>query len=261
MMDNTILVIGGHIRSGTTLLRNLCNSHPEIAITNEFNYFSGLDKTFTENKRSILERLWGKTASGQALHNHFRNYVFVARYLYNLRRYKDGHIINLPAIEKALRGTFPEIRIVGDKTPSYVFLLDNFVQTNGLSNLIIFRDCRDVVSSTLQRVRTKWRTKRWTENVDTAAKVAARWVRSIEIMERNRKQVHIVRYEDLVRRPNREVERLAKMLGVDPLGFSGYVVSNIRDSSIGKFRTGLTKGEIETVVKIAGPTMAKLGYI
>lgn len=249
------------MRSGTTLLGNLCNSHPEIAITNEFNYFSGLSKTFTEHKRIILERLWGKTTSGQTLRNHLRNYAFVARYLFNLRRYKDGHIINLPAIEQSLRSIFPGIRIVGDKTPAYVFSLDNFVQTSGLLSLVIFRDCRDVVSSTLELVRTKWRRKSWKESVDTAGKVAIRWVRSIEIMERNRKQVHIVRYEDLVRQPNQELERLAKLLGVDPLCFSGYEVSKIRDTSIGKFQTGLTKEELETVMKIAGPAMAKLGYI
>ena len=159
-----VLLIGGHVRSGTTLLRNLCNSHPEIALTREFNYLSGLGKPYTEHSRILLNELWGKTIFGlrnrMRLGWHLRNYAFVARYLFYMQRYRQ-YLIDVKAIGSTLRRIFPEARIVGDKTPHYVLTLDKFVATKGISCLIIFRDCRDVTSSTLERARTKWRKKPW----------------------------------------------------------------------------------------------------
>jgi hypothetical protein len=247
-----VLLIGGHIRSGTTLLRNLCNSHPEMAITNEFSYFFDLEKTYMEHSLLLIKRLWRKTITKRQLHN----CAFGANYLFNLRRHRNG-LIDVKAIESTLRTIFPEARIVGDKTPWYMFSLDKFVATNGLSCLIVYRDCRDVTSSTLEKVRTQWRNQP-TQHIDTAEKVAKRWVHCIEIMERHKDKIHIIRYEDLVREPRRELEVLATWLGVDPAGFPEEL---IRDNSIGKYKTGLTDEELKRVMDIAGLAMARLGYI
>lgn len=255
-----VLIIAGHIRSGTTLLRNLCNSHPDIAVTNELKYFAGLNKTFSAHSRILIKRLWGKAITGDSFQIQRENYAFACRYLYNLLRYRDEVTISAAAIEKALMSAFPGARIVGDKTPDYIFSLDKFANTESLSCLVIFRDSRDVVSSTLHRVRTKWRGRSWTVSVDTAEKVAAGWIRSIEIIERNRDKIHIIRYEDLIREPGAELERLGRWLGVDPCRFPVEEVSRIRENSIGKYKTGLTREELDAVMKITGPVMEKLGY-
>ena len=124
---------------------------------------------------------------------------------------------------------------------------------------MIFRDSRDVASSTLHGYCTKWRGRSWTVSVDTAEKVAARWIRSIEIIERNRDKIHIIRYEDLIREPGAELERLGRWLRVDPC-LPVEEVSRIRENSIGKYKTGLTREELDAVMKITGPVMEKLGY-
>ena len=257
-----VLLIGGHMRSGTTLLWRLCNTHPDIALTNEFNYFSGLGKAYIKHSRPLLKRLWKQTIRRQIrLAQLLRNYAFVTRYLFNLQRHRDG-LIDGAAIEATLRSIFPKARIVGDKQPYYAFLLDEFAAINGLSWLIIFRDCRDVTSSMLERYRTKWHKNSWMRKYyNTAEKVAKHWVHSIETMERYRDKIHIIRYEDLVQEPRRELEALAKWLGVDCPGFSESIISNIRNTDIGTYKTGLTDEELDTVMKIAGPTMARLGYI
>ncbi|MGH7799594.1 MAG: sulfotransferase family protein [Thermodesulfobacteriota bacterium] len=254
-----VLLIVGHIRSGTTLLRNLCDSHPEIALTNEFKYFSGLDKTYREHSLILLERLWEKTRIRKKFVWHLHNYSFVAHYLFEMHRYRKW-LIDVAAIESVLRSIFPKARIAGDKTPCYVFSLDKFVATNGLYCLIIFRDYRDVTSSTLEKVRTQWRNQP-TQHIDTAEKVVKRWVQCIELMERHKDKIHIIRYEDLVREPRKELEALAKWLEVDATGFSEHVIRRISNSSIGKYKTGLTDEELKTVIEIAGPTMARLGYL
>jgi hypothetical protein len=257
-----ILLIGGHRRSGTTLLISLLNSHSEIAITHEFYYFYGLGKTYTEHSHQLLKRLWDKTIRNRKmrLKGHLRNYSFVARYLFNMQRYHDG-LVDVAAIRSTLHSIFPEVRIVGDNTPDYVFLLDKFVVAGGLSCWIIFRDCRDVTSSTLERFHEKWHKYAWMQNVNTAEKVARRWVHCIEIMERQKDKIHMIRYEDLVREPRNELERLGKWLEVDHNGFSERIISTIRNTSIGKYKSGLTDDELKTVMEIAGPTMARLGYI
>ncbi len=175
-------------------------------------------------------------------------------------RYKEGPVISASVIRKSLSSTFPGARVVGDKTPEYIFALDEFANVEGFSCLVIFRDIRDVASSTLQRVRTKWRRQSWTSSIDTAEKVAVRWMRCIDIMERNRDKIHIIRYEDLIARPGPELERLGLWLGVDPQLFPASAVSKITDAGIGKYRTGLTEEELAAVTEITRPKMKSLGY-
>ncbi|HML94689.1 MAG TPA: sulfotransferase [Thermodesulfobacteriota bacterium] len=255
-----VLVIAGHVRSGTTLLRNICDSHPHISVTNELKYFKGLGNPFTSHCRVLLGRLWGKAMTGDSYSIQIANYKFACRYLLNLLRYKRGPVISAPAIGKSLSGAFPGARVVGDKTPEYIFSLDRFASAEGFSCLVIFRDARDVTSSTLQRVRTRWRSQGWTADFDTAEKVALKWMESIEIMERNREKIHIIRYEDLVTRPAPELERLGLWLGVDPGLFPESAVSEITDAGIGKYRSGLTEEELSAVTEITGPKMESLGY-
>jgi hypothetical protein len=66
-----------------------------------------------------------------------------------------------------------------------------------------------------------------------------------------------MRYEELVTDPREVLGKLSEWLGIDPAGFE---VQHINSRSIGKYRSGLTHGELDTVMRIAGPTMSRLGY-
>jgi hypothetical protein len=189
-----------------------------------------------------------------------RGHAFAIRYLDKIRRYRPGPI-DLPAVEATLREVFPRAGIVGDKMPDYVHLLETLAPTSGLASVIIYRDCRDVISSHLKLARTSWRNQGWIQNQGTAERVAERWVEALETMERQRDRIHIVRYEDLVREPKRELAVLAEWLGVDPTGFPERSIRNVRDNNIGKYEDGLTAQELEAVMNIAGPIMARLGYV
>jgi hypothetical protein len=161
-------------------------------------------------------------------------------------------------IEAVLKNIFGGARIVGDKYPGYIFQLDKLAVTEGLSCLIIYRDCRDVTSSSLKEARTTWRDQRFAKRFDTAGKAARQWVDAIESMERHIDQLHVIRYEDLVTAPIQELELLGKWLSVDPGGFPAHI---IRDASVGKYKSGLSDNELAAVMEIAGPTMARLGYL
>jgi hypothetical protein len=183
----------------------------------------------------------------------------MTRYLWRLRIHHDGHSggVKATAVEAALRDLFPYKRIVGDKLPLYVFQLATLTRIPNVSLLVVLRDARDVVSSTLQRVRHVWDRRSW-QNFDTAEALAYRWVRSVEEMERYREWVHVIRYEELVREPKRELEGLAAWLGVNP---SGFPITMVHATSVGKHQMGLTQNEIDKVMQIAGPAMARLGYL
>ncbi|MBA3562614.1 MAG: sulfotransferase [Gammaproteobacteria bacterium] len=184
--------------------------------------------------------------------------AFVARYLFAMYKHRQN-LIGIPEIEDTLNSIFPGARIVGDKLPDYVFSLDELTEPAQLACLIIYRDCRDVTRSSLERFRTAERNSEyWRENLSTAEKIAKRWVRAIELMERYSEKLHVIRYENFVRNTGQELEALAKWLEVDPAGFPKEM---IRDTSVGKYKGGLSNEEIGTVMKIAGPAMARLGYI
>lgn len=264
-----VVVIAGHPRSGTTLLRHLCNSHPVIYLTHEFGNFHNLGTSRALYTKALLRRLWTRGMLGnRAVLLSLTNksswkvtklaevYPFLARYLFALRRSGDG-VVDSRVVETILRGLFVDARVVGDKLPGYVFELDNLANDVNLRRLVIYRDCRDVVSSNLVQARAVWRRKSWVNEVDTAEKLARRWVAAIELMERHSEALYMIRYEELVRRPGPVLGALAEWLEVDPAGFSTQLV---HANSVGKHGGGLTEEEMESVVRIAGPTMTRLGY-
>jgi len=258
-----VLIIGGHQRSGTTLLGRLCDSHPEIAVTNELGTFIACGESRLAYCRRMMGRWWDvrnrwafdSSYAGSPGKNS-RNLLFVSRYLINVLRYSQD-VVDVHAIEAALRSMFPGSRVVGDKWPYYLNVMDRWIGMDNLGVLIVYRDCRDVVSSTLEKARGSWSGMPFGEKVNTAEKVAKRWVNAIELMESLKESAHIIRYEDLVREPDRELEALGEWLGVVPQGFARHM---IRDSSIGKHKNGLTEEELGTVMEIAGPTMSRLSY-
>jgi hypothetical protein len=133
---DVVLIIGGHPRSGTTLLTRLCNSHPEIVLTNEFGYFYGLgEKTYAEQSRLLLRELWEKIRDRHVWD--YDMYAFVLGYLTRTRKYRHG-FIDLAAIEATLRAIWPQASIVGDKAAGYVFELSRLAAARGLSCIIIY---------------------------------------------------------------------------------------------------------------------------
>jgi Sulfotransferase family len=259
----TAVIIGGHQRSGTTILAKVLARHPQVGLTVEFDNFQGLNKPLRENLRLIFKRWRTVRLRNDFLPpsilkraNFLRNSVFIPVYLAGLLG-SHGRLVRLPAIERSLRRLFPGARVVGDKYPDYIFQMGRLIHSPDLRCIIIYRDCRDVTSSALVQARTKWRDLHFVSHFDTAEKVAARWVRAIEMMERYRTHIHAVRYEDLVREPQRELAAIAALLDIDPAGFPR---NWLRDDRVGKHQRGLTSEELGAVMGIAGATMERLGY-
>ena len=253
------LMICGVPRSGTTLLSRLCAAHPEIAITAETRVFAFPPASMWTHARNVsgnvIRRTWGPVRRGRR--HLFRPRARVlAEYLSALASLRP-RLVDTEAREAILRRMYRGVTVVGDKYPGYVFDLDTYAEDAGLSCLVVYRDGRDVASSTLHAVRTMWRGLPFTQNIDTIEKIAGRWEYGIEQMLKHKPSVHIVRYEDLVADPKTVMTAVGEWLGVDPAGFPS---AQVRATSVGKFRDGLTASELEMVDHVAGPTLTKLGY-
>lgn len=254
---NRVLLIGGHVRSGTTLVRQLCNAHPDMAITHELRCFAAPEESYGAHARYILDDCLKRAK--RLPHEAIPRFRLTSRYLWRLRMHYDNRAggVQAMAVEAALRDLFPGTRIVGDKTPLYVFHLARLVKKPQLSILVVVRDARDVVNSTLERVKNgRWGT--YWHNIDTHEAVAQRWVRAMLETERHREQVQVIRYEDLVREPANELNRLAAWLNVNADGFR---VNLIRNSSIGKYKEHQTQQEVDKIMQVAGPLMERFGYV
>lgn len=268
------LVIAGMPRSGTTMLQRLCHHHPQMRVTKEFGNYGFIGDPLSSYMRRTVSRIreingrWRivgtpgqvPTALVEKLRfrgvNHVINMRTATVHLLRLARQGNGPVTLSALVAEAHRND-PETRVVGDKLPQYIFMMDRFVELTGLRRLVIYRDCRDVTSSYLLMARTKWSNRPWIHDTDTAEKIARNWVYAIEIMERHADDLFIIRYEDLVGDPQSELRRLAEWLDVDPRGFNAKKVSG---SSVGKYRQGLTDRDLDDVLRVAGPALERLNY-
>ncbi|MFC1976190.1 hypothetical protein ACFLXQ_07310 [Chloroflexota bacterium] len=181
-----LLIISGHNRSGTTLTQRLCDSHPEIGLTNEFGGLLDVSTDIDTYTRQIIRRwwiaknrpffrgdsLWGKWCYGEEISVKrtgsfacllgkvtriymLQNAYFVSRYLLKLRQDRPK-LVDVSAIEAALQTIFSGSTIVGDNFPDYMYGLEELIDLDGLSCIIVYRDARDVVSDLLKRLRPRW---------------------------------------------------------------------------------------------------------
>jgi hypothetical protein len=234
-------------------------------MTNEFGNLVYLGRSQEAYVRHVFDR-WrrvrGRLAFDISYHSdprlmYIRNLLFILNHLYRFRRQNQEQATAV-SIEATLRAMYPKAKVVGDKWPHYLFGMDKYVQEDNLARLVIYRDCRDVTSSFLLKARTSWKDTDWIRNVDSAKKIAAKWVRGIEIMEKHADKLIILQYEALMHEPEQELQRVSKSLGVDPAGFPTDMID---PGSIGKYQQGLTAEEVETIIRVAGSTMARLGYL
>jgi len=259
-----ILIISGHQRSGTTLLRQICDSHPEMCVTNEFACFADVGQSYIHSVRTRMAqwRLVNGRWAYESIHannprKHWENLFFTLVYLRKLAP-TFARRLTVTAVADTLKDLFPDRKYVGDKWPQYMPLLPDLVQADQVKVVVIYRDCRDVTSSFLKKVRTEWRTRPWAADVDTAAKIARNWVDKIDIMEQISDQIYIIQYESLITKPDKVMADLGMWLGVDPNGFKW---PKLNPANIGKHSHGLTDKELADVWSVAEKTMARLGYV
>ena len=266
------LFLVGLPRSGTKLLRDVLNNHPDIFLSAyETGFLPAWMATWARyGDLSVLTNFLAFYRDNRTL-PYFRyrdagqSPVDALRWYTSCRNYTIAGVFEaLIRLEGTATGK-PE-GIWGDKSPSYVNNLDALAQHFPDFRCIhIIRDVRDQSLSM---------EKAWGKN---KIRNAQRWVDSIARYERSAinypGQCLSIRYEDLLEAPEHTVAEVCEFLGVDftaslmrtradlePVG-AGRGRTSILRTNKGKFLTELPPSQREAIEQITGRTLHAYGYI
>ena len=270
-ITSTPLFIVGMPRSGTKLLRGMLNSHPEI----------GIPLNETEFLPAWIRR-WAGFGDLSQHHNFMSFYQqFNDTFYFQNRMREHGEMIKPDIWYLRCEGDFsianvfeqlvrhdadlPIGRIWGDKSPSYVrHIADIRAFFPNAKFIHLVRDARDYTLS-LQRAFGKNRLR-----------AAQRWNDSVLQAEQEGLSLGAdfctVRYEDLVDRPQTEIEKICTFLDVDfvpEMVELSRATENLGDAkgqteilagNYGKYLTQMTPSEIEEVESYCVDGLRSMGY-
>lgn len=282
--DRPCFFIVGPPRAGTTMVRLMLNSHPDIAVPAETLFFPVVllrarkfgDFSTPEQVNAFAEAV--AQARSETLRPASEVFGFTPGELATAvaasgaRSYADGFWAFLDLLARR-EGK----RLCGEKTPYYSAWLGKLGQAYPRARfLAMVRDPRDVVMS-LHGVDWGRRT------YPTLADGGLRWRYAMEGIERAMPllgdRLKTVRYEELVADPEAGARSLCEFLGVSfapemmrfhetaeramPSGVDGWhsrVKQPINSSRVGLWRERYTPEEAGMIELAAGPSMSSWGY-
>lgn len=224
LLINSPIFIVGPGRSGTTLVRSLLSSHSMISVTPETQYMGWVDRR---------EDLLGAPKDFDSFWQEYTSWV----------RFKDldidpGRCLELIDIQgdksfqnifRAVLSTYRERtgkQLVGEKSPSHIHYLDILLDWFPKAKVIILqRDPRAIISSQLQ---TPYVLERITpaslqrgvftsSRIREAIRYANDWSNiytKILPSFKDRENIHITVYEDLVQNPKKTIGGLCQFLNI-----------------------------------------------
>jgi hypothetical protein len=236
------IFVGGLHRSGTTLMRQILNSHPHIACGPESDLFqdNGLERIYTD-----LRAIWPTILSPHyAFDPHLVDQVMAALM----------HSIFMPYCQQQGKPRWAE------KTPKNILVIDTLFAWFPAAQFIhMIRDPRDAFCSVRERA-AKNKKPRWAAM--TPEQTAISWCRRINsgvAWREHPERYHEVRYEDLVSQPEATLRPLFAFLG-EPWEASVLEHHPTFSTSVGRWQRELSAAEVTAIEAVAGETMHALGY-
>jgi hypothetical protein len=243
------LLIGGHPKSGTTLLVALLDSHPALAVFPEEIVIAHVMRENTVEGRTecMLERsdvvLPGRglieLPNGQRDYRHIDG----EQYLVDLRE-RIGSALSPKACFLSVFKTWMDhdpalyeelVRYFVEKTPGNEKLYTTYRAWFPQAKFIhIIRDPRDNYTSYVRK-RGTWRVEKFADDWSRSAKLA--------LERKELPHYHVLRYEDLVTEPEREMRAVADFLGIE---FQDSLLKPTRAGTVwgGNSMFGDNKGKI-----------------
>lgn len=227
--------ICGHHRSGTTLLQNLLDGHPQlISLPSEGTYFSSF--AYVARRAAAkphIERFaseWIKRFIDPNFEPHFRlgcsiadrnPSVDFARMLFGWHEALQGRVPQKFAALFALVGAYKAVTAPAstpnlwvEKTPRNELYVARFRALAGARFIQVVRDPRSTLASLSETYRIAGR------GFFDIAEHARAIGESLRLARANLRRLAsryiVIRYEDLVDHPTREIERVRDFLGITP---------------------------------------------
>ena len=209
-----VLLVGGHMGSGKSVLRRVVHAHPEVTLLDDFAAFVDIDKHWVHYLDGL--RLQGNYGSHRHPLTMGFNVSFLTRLLWQTKRTQR---VRLDDVATVLHEIFPETPIVGDVHSRYAEVVIRHGAHARVKLIVVYRDCRDIAAVIPLRRRRRHAggdtRVQWIDQFDTAGKLAGVWLSFVEQMENAPGDVFTVRYEDLVHEPRAVLARLGEWLGVE----------------------------------------------
>lgn len=256
--------IVGSGRSGTTLLFRTLASHKEIsAYPSEANelWHPQLYPWWTSKHRSSVPPIWvnAQEFTSRSLMLRSRAQTRIIRSAFGLWQFVTGGTVFL------------------NKSAMVTLMLPYIAREFPDARYIhIIRDGRAVANSyAIKQFRTIQEHVRPFEVRGIAfpigevlLKCAISWRVHIEEIEKQKREnllikgenLYELRYERLCEDPEGELKKIAKYMGVSEDGFTGADYSKFNDMNY-KYKSDLSKSEINAIMEIMKPVLAEKGYI
>lgn len=229
-----MIAVSGFSRSGTTILQDVLNTHPQVKILYEASLLVRLPATRSDYISSLTIKDQNESDIKKLV----------------LRLWKFHGDMTYDTVDKLMQEVFG-VPHVGDKLSSY-FQLFSAHGAAGIRRIYIYRDARDACASYWKCTKNQWQYLPWAQ-VSSVREVAERWVASISAAEKS-SGVHCVRYEELILRPDDTMRAVADFLQISPK----FDTTIVHDKAEG--RGSLTTAQLQEVEDVAGPTLRRLGY-
>ena len=249
------------MRSGTTLLQHLLDSHPQVCLMAlELRALRYAELGTWTHITAVLKHF--SSARDSMRHKQFRGQVY--RYLRHiLRGFRLNDVVTVDRMHSALSVALADADAlyVGDKYPDYVLHYHQFIHRPNTRCVFTYRDPRDMVASLVERIqRGPWQGRKWAKKYDTVDKATDYWLQVMQVLcdvQRLETNAVAIRFEDLVLRTPETIGRIARHLQLQADGFDARLPDS---SSIGRYRKRLTQGQVEAIERRAGPMMEIWGY-
>lgn len=274
-------------RSGSSLLRVICDSHPEITVPPECGFTEWWHEKYKDwksidNQTRRLNSFCGDLASSRK----FETWNFDFSYFKNLvKAYKPENYADLVALVHVAFGLEKgkKIKAWGDKNNYFINKTDLLNQLFPEAKFIfIVRDGRDVATSYISLKNLKTESPYAPKLPSEINEIALEWNRNNSkvtsfLSGLKESNILILRYEDLVNRLEENCKMICKFLnvpfnpqmleyykiGLEPMQTLDWKKKTLRSPdklAIGKYKKLLTSEEIDLFNSIAGKTLKEFGY-
>ncbi|MCI0607234.1 sulfotransferase [bacterium] len=218
-MDAGPIFIVGSARSGTTLLRLMLTSHPDICIPPESPFLVRLRKKYSKFKdlTSEIDSFVEDLFSEVKFNTEWQLEKECVRA--NLRKISP---LNYHAAASTVYWTyldtfFPNARIWGDKNPAYLRHIDTILEDFPTAKFIhIIRDIRSIYASLVAIHEDEVSRPYWSKMHSPLPFATQQWHLAYEVFEKTKANPHVYTlfYERLVSDPEQVLNALCRWLGI-----------------------------------------------